>query len=100
MLDKDYLVVYSPERVDPGNHIFQIENTPKVVVGMSIDSTLIGEALYSTIIEEVVVVKSTEVAELSKLLENSFRSINIAFINEVSLMCECIHVCIKNIDIY
>lgn len=88
LLDKDYLVVYSPERVDPGNHTFQIENTPKVVGGMSIDSTLIGEALYSTIIEEVVVVKSTEVAELSKLLENSFRSINIAFINEVSLMCE------------
>lgn len=88
LLDRDYLVVYSPERVDPGNHKFQIENTPKVVGGMSIDSTLIGKKLYSTIVEEVIVVKSTEVAELSKLLENSFRSINIAFINEMSIMCE------------
>lgn len=94
-IDRDYLVAYSPERVDPGNKKYCVENTPKVVGGISIDSMSVAEAVYGTIVNQVVPVKSTEVAEMSKLLENSFRSINIAFINEMALLCERM-----NIDIW
>lgn len=87
-LDEDFLVGYSPERVDPGNKIYHVENTPKVIGGISKDSTEVGTAIYQTIVQEVVPVSSTEVAEMSKLLENTFRSINIAFINEMALLCE------------
>lgn len=87
-LDRDYAVAYSPERVDPGNKKFHVENTPKIVGGVSLDSTSMGEAVYGTIVNQVVTVKSTEVAEMSKLLENTFRSVNIAFINEMALLCE------------
>ncbi|MFJ8119861.1 nucleotide sugar dehydrogenase [Bacillus mycoides] len=95
ILDKDYYICYSPERVDPGNTVYNIENTPKVVGGISKKSTEIGQVLYSQIVKRVVPVSTTEVAEMSKLLENTFRSINIAFINEMALLCEKM-----NIDIW
>ncbi|PEX06323.1 UDP-N-acetyl-D-glucosamine dehydrogenase [Bacillus cereus] len=95
ILDKDYFACYSPERVDPGNPIYKTKNTPKVLGGISKQSTLIGEVLYKNIVEKIVSVASTEVAEMSKLLENTFRSINIAFINEMALLCEKM-----NIDIW
>lgn len=88
ILGTDFFACYSPERVDPGNKIFQTENTPKVVGGLDSASKELGETLYSQVIREVVAVNSTEVAEMSKLLENTFRSINIAFINEMALLCE------------
>ncbi|EUJ23135.1 nucleotide sugar dehydrogenase family protein [Listeria grandensis FSL F6-0971] len=87
-LDDDFYICYSPERVDPGNKTYQTENTPKVVGGIGKASTKAGIALYQKVIHEVVPVASTEVAEMSKLLENTFRSINIAFINEMALLCE------------
>lgn len=87
-LGTDFFACYSPERVDPGNKIFQTENTPKVVGGVDHVSKELGETLYSQVIHEVIAVNSTEVAEMSKLLENTFRSINIAFINEMALLCE------------
>ncbi|MES5896808.1 nucleotide sugar dehydrogenase [Bacillus cereus group sp. RP43] len=94
-LDKDYHICYSPERVDPGNEVYKIENTPKVIGGVSKKSTAIGQALYSKIVQQVVPVATAEIAEMSKLLENTFRSINIAFINEMALLCEKM-----NIDIW
>ncbi|TKI36304.1 nucleotide sugar dehydrogenase [Bacillus cereus] len=95
LLDEDYYICYSPERVDPGNTLYKTENTPKVVGGISKKSMEIGQALYSEIVQRVVPVATTEVAEMSKLLENTFRSINIAFINEMALLCEKM-----NIDIW
>ncbi|MBC2160798.1 nucleotide sugar dehydrogenase [Listeria booriae] len=87
-LGEDFYICYSPERVDPGNKTYQTENTPKVVGGIGEASTNAGIALYETVINQVVPVASTEVAEMSKLLENTFRSINIAFINEMAMLCD------------
>ncbi|MBC2284256.1 nucleotide sugar dehydrogenase [Listeria booriae] len=87
-LGEDFYICYSPERVDPGNKNYQTENTPKVVGGIDEASTKAGLALYETVIQQVVPVASTEVAEMSKLLENTFRSINIAFINEMAMLCD------------
>lgn len=84
----DYFLCFSPERVDPGNKKFQTKNTPKVVGGLTLESTELAEVLYKLVIDEVVKVRSLETAEMSKLLENTFRSINIAFVNEMALMCE------------
>ncbi|WP_028595982.1 nucleotide sugar dehydrogenase [Paenibacillus assamensis] len=85
---KDYYLCYSPERVDPGNQTYSIRNTPKVVGGTTPTCLKLGEILYSSICERVVPVSTTKAAEMSKLLENTFRSVNIAFINEVALMCD------------
>ncbi|MBC1826626.1 nucleotide sugar dehydrogenase [Listeria seeligeri] len=87
-LNEEFYICYSPERVDPGNKTFQTENTPKVVGGIGDASIQAGLALYETVIQQVVPVASTEVAEMSKLLENTFRSINIAFINEMAMLCD------------
>ncbi|WP_439443330.1 nucleotide sugar dehydrogenase [Listeria aquatica] len=87
-LDEDLFICFSPERVDPGNALYHTENTPKVVGGISEASIQIGEMLYKQVIDQVVVVSSPEVAEMSKLLENTFRCVNIAFMNEMSLMCD------------
>ncbi|MCR8845904.1 nucleotide sugar dehydrogenase [Paenibacillus sp. SC116] len=84
----DYYLCYSPERVDPGNQTYSIRNTPKVVGGTTPTCLKLGEILYSSICERVVPVSTTKAAEMSKLLENTFRSVNIAFINEVALMCD------------
>ncbi|MDQ0300157.1 UDP-N-acetyl-D-glucosamine dehydrogenase [Salibacterium salarium] len=85
---KDIFLCYSPERVDPGNESFRTNNMPKVMGGMTENCNAVGELLYSNYIEHVVPVSSPKVAEMSKLLENTFRSINIAFVNEIAMMSE------------
>ncbi|OTP26390.1 nucleotide sugar dehydrogenase [Enterococcus mundtii] len=87
-LDKDYFLCFSPERVDPGNKKYKTRQIPKVMGGITQDSTEVGCVLYENIIDKVIPVSSPETAEMSKLLENTFRSINIAFINEMALMCD------------
>lgn len=87
---KDFFLCYSPERVDPGNKTFQTKNTPKVLGGTTPNCCNLGEALYSNVINHVYPVSSTDVAEMSKLLENTFRSINIAFMNEMAMLCEAL----------
>lgn len=86
--NKDYFLCFSPERVDPGNKKFQTKNTPKVIGGLTPESTDLAYLLYKSVIDKVIKVQSLETAEMSKLLENTFRSVNIAFINEMALMCE------------
>lgn len=86
--NEDYFLCFSPERVDPGNKEFQTKNTPKVVGGLTSESAELAELLYELVIDKVIKVRSLETAEMSKLLENTFRSVNIAFINEMALMCE------------
>lgn len=85
---KDFFLAFSPERVDPGNREWRIRNTPKVVGGITPSCTEVARALYVTIVERVVVVLSTEAAELTKLLENTFRSVNIALANEMAVVCD------------
>jgi len=85
---EDFFLCFSPERVDPGNHAFNTHNTPKVIGGTTSKCLELGTLLYSNIVETVVTVSSPKVAEMSKLLENTFRSVNIAFINEMALMCD------------
>lgn len=87
-INQDYFLCFSPERIDPGNPTFKTKNIPKVIGGITEESSELGQALYGTILDQVVVVSSPETAEMSKLLENTFRSINIAFINEMAMMCE------------
>ena len=79
---------FSPERIDPGNKLFNTSNTPKVIGGISDKCTMIGKNLYSKIINRIVTVSSPETAEMVKLLENTFRAINIGLANEVAIMCE------------
>ncbi|MFY9557137.1 MAG: nucleotide sugar dehydrogenase [Blastocatellia bacterium] len=86
-LDKDFYLGFSPERVDPGNRQFQTHNIPKVVGGVSALSTEIAAALYQTIVNDVHKVSSARVAETAKLLENTFRSVNIALVNEMAQLC-------------
>lgn len=86
-LDRDFYLAFSPERVDPGNPRFQTHNIPKVVGGVSAMSTEIAAALYQTIVERVHKVSSSRVAETAKLLENTFRSVNIALVNEMAQLC-------------
>lgn len=86
-LDKDFFLAFSPERVDPGNRQYQTHNIPKVVGGVSTLSTDIAAALYQTIVNEVHRVSSARVAETTKLLENTYRSVNIALVNEMAQLC-------------
>jgi UDP-N-acetyl-D-glucosamine dehydrogenase len=88
----DFFLAFSPERVDPGNPVWKIGNTPKVVGGITQACSAVTRALYSTIIETVVAVSSTEAAELTKLLENTFRSVNIALANEMQVVCDKLEV--------
>ena len=84
----DFFLAFSPERVDPGNPRFNTHNVPKVVGGVDADSTALAAALYSAAIETIVSVSSTQVAEMVKLLENTFRAVNIGLVNEIALMCD------------
>ncbi len=83
----DFFLAFSPERVDPGNAEWVTRNIPKVVGGTDPRSTEVAAALYNLIIETVVPVSSTSVAEMVKLLENTFRAVNIGLVNELALMC-------------
>ena len=85
---QDFFLCFSPERVDPGNPNYQIKNTPKVIGGITATCTGFGTELYSRVIDKVVPVSSPESAELVKLLENTFRSINIGLVNEMAIICE------------
>lgn len=87
--DIDFFVAFSPERIDPGNKMYTIKNTPKVVGGLTGVSTELAWLLFSQIIEggNVYPVSSPKVAELCKLLENTFRAVNIALVNELTLLC-------------
>ncbi len=88
VVGRDFFLAFSPERVDPGNTEWGISNTPKVVGGITPVCAEVARALYSKIIERVIVVSSTEAAELVKLLENTFRSVNIALANEMQVVCD------------
>ncbi len=84
----DFFLAFSPERVDPGNLVWTTRNTPKVVGGITADCTRVVAALYQPAIETVVAVPDTETAELVKLLENTFRSVNIGLVNEMAIVCD------------
>ena len=84
---KDFFLAFSPERVDPGNPIWQTRNTPKIVGGVTPACTKVAVELYGARLENVVPVSSPQVAEMVKLLENTFRSVNIGLVNELALMC-------------
>lgn len=81
----DFHLAYSPERIDPGNKQYGLRNTPKIVAGVDATSSLVAEALYRKVCDEVVVLSGTREAEMSKLLENTYRLVNIALINEMAL---------------
>ena len=85
--DVDFFLAFSPERVDPGNATYTTRNIPKIVGGVGQASTKAACALYGTIVDRVVPVSSTRVAEMVKLLENTFRAVNIGLVNEIALMC-------------
>ncbi len=82
----DFWLAYSPERVDPGNKVYQTKNTPKVMGAMTDDGLEVGKALYSKAIQEIYPVSSPRVAEMVKILENTYRLINISMINEIALL--------------
>jgi UDP-N-acetyl-D-glucosamine dehydrogenase len=84
---RDFFLCFSPERVDPGNPKYQTANIPKVVGGSTAACTEVGALFYSQALEKVVPVSSTQVAEMVKLLENTFRMINIGLANEIAMMC-------------
>ncbi len=92
---KDFFVAFSPERIDPGNASFNTRNTPKIVGGTTAECTEIARIFYCQFIEHVIPVSSTKCAEMVKLLENTFRSVNIGMVNEMALMCDLL-----GVDIY
>ena len=92
---RDFFLAFSPERVDPGNPTFQTHNVPKVVGGHTPECSELAAALYGTAITTIVPVSSTRVAEMVKLLENTFRAVNIGLVNELALMCDRM-----NIDVW
>ena len=85
---RDFFLVFSPEREDPGNPRYNTKNIPKVVGGITPSCTKVGETLYEQTIDHVVVVSSPEVAEFTKLLENIFRGVNIALVNELKMLAD------------
>jgi UDP-N-acetyl-D-glucosamine dehydrogenase len=91
-LDQDFLLAFSPERVDPGNPEFQTHNIPKVVGGVTSDSTEAAAHLYSQIVKDVHAVSSARVAETAKLLENTFRAVNIGMANEMARLCYALNI--------
>ena len=88
VVGEDVFLAFSPERVDPGNEKYHTKNTPKVVGGITPACTDVAVALYESCIDTVVRVSSTETAELVKLLENTFRSVNIGMVNEMAIVCD------------
>jgi UDP-N-acetyl-D-glucosamine dehydrogenase len=85
---RDFFLAFSPERVDPGNERWTTRNVPKVVGGLTPACTALAKVLYSASVETVVEVSSPRVAEMVKLLENTFRAVNIGLVNELALMCD------------
>jgi len=91
-IELDFLLAFSPERIDPGNPIFTTSNIPKIVGGVSPDSTIVAAYLYSQIVTDVHTVSSAQVAEATKLLENTYRAVNIGLANELSHLCYVLRV--------
>jgi UDP-N-acetyl-D-glucosamine dehydrogenase len=89
---RDFHLAFSPERIDPGNAHFNTRNIPKVVGGVTEACTQVAKTLYEQSVETVVPVSSTRVAEMVKLLENTFRSVNIGLVNEIALMCNALNI--------
>jgi len=89
---QDFFLAFSPERVDPGNQSYGTRNTPKVVGGITADCQAVAVALYQPAIDTLVPVSTTEAAELVKLLENTFRSVNIGLVNEMAIVCDMLGV--------
>jgi UDP-N-acetyl-D-glucosamine dehydrogenase len=87
-IGEDVFLAFSPERVDPGNPVWHTKNTPKVLGGMTPACVATAQALYETCIDTVVPVTSPEAAELVKLLENTFRAVNIGLVNEIAIVCD------------
>ncbi|MBI4456994.1 MAG: nucleotide sugar dehydrogenase [Acidobacteria bacterium] len=92
VVGKEIFVAFSPERVDPGNTKFNTHNTPKIIGGATPGCTKVACALYSQAIERVIPVSSTTCAEMVKLLENTFRAVNIGLVNELAIMCDKLNV--------
>jgi UDP-N-acetyl-D-glucosamine dehydrogenase len=94
---EQFLVAYSPERIDPMNKKFTIKNTPKLVAGLTPKAAIMAKDFYSKFIDQVDVCDSLEVAETAKLLENSFRLVNISFINELAMFCQKIGIDVNDV---
>jgi UDP-N-acetyl-D-glucosamine dehydrogenase len=88
VVGKDVFIAFSPERIDPGRTDYTVFTTPKVIGGVTDDCLAVALALYGTIVEQPVAVSNTATAEMVKLLENTFRAVNIGLVNEVALMCD------------
>jgi UDP-N-acetyl-D-glucosamine dehydrogenase len=86
VLGRTVFIAFSPERVDPGNQTYKTKNTPKVLGGASAACLSVATALYAQVLDEIVPVSSTETAEMVKLLENTFRAVNIGLVNEIAMM--------------
>jgi UDP-N-acetyl-D-glucosamine dehydrogenase len=94
---EDFFLCFSPERVDPGNARWHTRNTPKVLGGVTPRCTELGKLLYERFIDEIVPVSSPEAAELAKLLENTFRMINIGLVNEMAVICDKLGVSVREV---
>ncbi|MDE2748125.1 MAG: nucleotide sugar dehydrogenase [Chloroflexota bacterium] len=85
---EDFFIAYSPERIDPGNARYTVRNTPKVVGGITANCAEVATALYESAVDQIIKVSSPTAAEMVKLLENTFRAVNIGLVNEMALMCD------------
>lgn len=88
----DFFLAFSPERINPGDKVYKIKNTPKIVGGVDEISGKLAYEVYSKIIDSVIIVSSSKVAEMAKLLENTFRAVNIALANEIAIMCNILKI--------
>ena len=94
---KDFYLAFSPERIDPGNKIWTLQTVPKLIAGISKESTELAMNFYSKFVENLVPVANIEIAETAKLLENTFRYINISFINELAMFCNALGIGINEV---
>ncbi|MFM9275063.1 nucleotide sugar dehydrogenase [Pseudarthrobacter sp. NKDBFgelt] len=97
LLDRDFYLAFSPERIDPGNQTYGLKNTPKVVGGISAKSTELAAEFYSKFVDTVVTAKGAREAETAKLLENTYRHINIALMNEMARFCHELDIDLWNV---
>ena len=95
--EKEFHLAYSPERIDPLNKEWNIKNTPKLVAGLTDQAAKLAQEFYAKFIDQVIICPTLEVAETAKLLENSYRLVNISFINEISIFCQKIGVDINEV---
>jgi UDP-N-acetyl-D-glucosamine dehydrogenase len=89
---RDFFLAFSPERIDPANRHFQLRNTPKVIGGITEQCTKAAALLYRSIVDEIVPVSGARAAEMVKLLENTFRAVNIGLVNEIALVCDKLNI--------